>query len=191
MKHFYILPVLAVLSACASGSIFGDGGAEKNVQEKPSSAAASAAEKTPRPDYVPYRQGREQAAVSKRIYTILASRAVNKMLKNTAANYAGGKHPSLYVAAPVAEGQDAVPANIEYAGVVTRNIVAGSHGYALAGGQAEADYVLETFVRSRPVAGRGTNVIVYKIILKDARQNAIGSWTETLSPVMNDDKSWW
>ncbi len=188
MKHFYILPVLAVLSACASGSIFGDGKTEKNAQEKP---AVSVAEKTPRPDYVPYRQGRGQAAVSKRIYTILASRAVNKMLKNTAANYAGGKHPSLYVAAPVAEGQDAVPANIEYAGVVTRNIIAGSHGYALAGERTGADYVLETFVRSRPVAGRGTNVIVYTVVLKDGRQNTIGSWTETLSPVMNDDKSWW
>lgn len=191
MKHFYILPVLAVLSACASGSIFGNGETEKNAQEKASSAAVSAAEKTQRPDYVPYRQGCGQAAVSKRIYMILASRAVNKMLKNTAANYAGGKRPSMYVAAPVAEGQDAVPANVEYAGVVTQNIIAGSHSYVLAGKQAGADYVLETFVRSRPVVSRGTNVIVYKTVLKDGRQNEIGSWTETLSPVMNDDRSWW
>lgn len=189
MKHFHILPVLALLSACASGAIFGSGETETRASEAASPAAAGA--KAERPDYVPYRQGRDRAATSKQIYTVLASRAVNKMLKSTAAVYAGGKRPPLYVAAPVAEGKTPVPENLEYAGVVTQSVIAGSYSYALAGERAKADYVLETFVRSQPVVSRGTSVIVYKAVLKDAKQNEIGSWTETLSPVMNDDKSWW
>lgn len=189
MKHFYILPMLALLSACASGSIFGGGEAEKNAPETASPAAVAA--KAARPDYVPYRQGRDRTATSKQIYTVLASRAANKMLKSTAAVYAGGKYPPLYVSAPVAEGKTPVPENREYAGVVTQNIIAGSRSYALVDERAKADYVLETFVRSQPVVSRGTSVIVYKAVLKDAKQNEIGSWTETLSPVMNDDKSWW
>lgn len=189
MKHFYILPVLALLSACASGAIFGSGEAEKTAPETVSPTAGAV--KTERPDYVPYRQGRDRAVTSKQIYTILASRTVNKMLKSTTAVYAGGKYPSLYVSAPVAEGNMPVPENPEYAGVVTQNVIAGSHSYALVDERAKADYVLETFVRSRPVVSRGASVIVYKAVLKDAKQNEIGSWTETLSPVMNDDKSWW
>lgn len=189
MKYLYLLPVLALLSACTSGSIFGEGSSEKNGAKEPSEIS----EKQPaaRPDYVPYQSGRNRAATSKQIYTILASRAANKMLKATVANYAGAKYPPLYIATPVVEGGAAVPEHAEYAAVVTKDIIAGSHSYAPAARQSQADYVLEAFVRSNSVISRGTAVIVYKLVLKDKRQNEIGVWVETLSPIINDDKSWW
>lgn len=189
MRRFYLLPVLMFLSACTSGSIFGNTPSETTPSELPPQAEADRA--AIRPDYVPYRQGRNREVTSKQIYTVLASRAANKMLMATAANYAGAEKPSLYISAPVIDGKNVVPDHAEYAAAVTKDIIAGAHSYSLVQNKSGADYLLEISVRGSSVVSRGTSVIIYKLVLKDQLQNEKGAWVETLSPIINDDKSWW
>lgn len=191
MKRLYIMPLLAILSACASGSIFGNNPSDSVEPQKENVVNQTNEKQEVRPDYAPYYIGRRHGTTTRQIYTVLASRATNKMLKSTAALYAGAKYPSLYVDNPVSEGLAAVPEQPEYLTTVVKDIVTGSHSYVLSDKKTQANYVLESFISSNSVTAANTKVIVYKIILKDNQQKEIGTWVETLSPIMNDDQSWW
>lgn len=190
MKRLYIMPLLAILSACASGSIFGNNPSDSVEPQQENVINQTNEKQEIRPDYAPYYLGRKQGTTTRQIYTVLASRATNKMLKSTEALYAGAKYPSLYVGNPVSEGTAAVE-QPEYLTAIVKDIVTGSHSYVLSDKKTQANYVLESFISNNSVAAANTKVIVYKIILKDNQQKEIGTWVETLSPIMNDDQSWW
>ena len=144
-----------------------------------------------RPDYVPYVTKPYKDTTPQQIYSVLASRAVNRMLKDTASQYADNKLPQLYVDEPKTEGSNVVPENYAYTATVVKDIITGSHSYLLTDSQRGADYVLESYVSSNRVPGRETEIVVYKLIMKDADDKQIGAWHEALSPVTNDDQSWW
>lgn len=208
MKNLYILSLLAFLPACVSGVILDDTPSatpvekavvEQKKEPKPepvaettkASAETVVEVKKQRLDYVPYSPSSREGTSSRQIYTVLASRTTNKMLKSTPHIYSNGKYPSLFIKNPVTKGDFSVPETSEYAATVTKDIITGSHSYLVTEYAKKADYILEIFVSGHPVAERGSAVIVYKTVLKDRQNKEIGTWTEILTPIMNDDKSWW
>ncbi len=179
MKYIYALPLLLMMAACSNGAIFGDDDSSVKTVEEVKNLPVLYQNK-------PYKE-----ATSQQIYTVLASRSINKMLKDTSEKYSGGKLPTIYVLEPKQQGSVVVPDNVEYATKVTKDILQGTKKYILADSELKADYVLETIISRNPIPARNTSIIVYKTIMKDNRKNEVGTWVETLSPIMNDDQSWW
>ena len=161
---------------------------EKKAVEK---RAVTADIKKPRINYVPYDVGSHKAATPQQIYTVLASRIINRMLKETSSIYADAKFPQLYVADTRKEGDNPLPDNYQYTAAVAKDIITGSHSYLLVDSQKDADYVLNIYVSSNRIPSRETDIITCRMIMQDRDNKEIGSWFETLSPITNDDKSWW
>jgi len=202
MKIFYLLTVISFLSACASGPIFGD---EENPapaktvvvetvdqpQPAPQKQPKKAVEQPSRPDYVPYVTGPYKEATSQQIYAVLASRATNKMLIDTTSLYTQPQTPTVYINSPITEGALPIPENSLYSTQVVKDIINGTHSYKIVDSPRRADYVLDTYISRKPIANRETTIVVYKLVLSDKNNKNVGSWTETLSPIINDDQSWW
>ncbi len=207
MKILYALCAVLGLGACAKGAIFENAtpveraplvvdiqntednlSATKEVVVKEKEKSENIKQRT---DYVPYVVKPYHETASQKVYTILASRAVNKMLRETTPLYENAKYPTLYIKDPLLEGTTSVPENSGYAMKVTKDIVTGSHSYLIVDSLRRADYVLDTHISSNLIASRGTEVVVYKLVLTDKDGKEVGSWVEMLSPITNDDQSWW
>ena len=203
MKIFYLLTVIPFLSACASGPIFGDDEAQAPTKtvavtetvDQPQTASQKqpekAVEQPARPDYVPYVTGPYKEASSQQIYTVLASRTANEMLIDTASLYTKPQAPTVYINTPITEGALPIPENSLYSTQVVKDIINGTHSYKIVDSPRRADYVLDTYISRKPIANRETTIVVYKLVLSDKNNKNVGSWTETLSPIINDDQSWW
>ena len=127
---------------------------------------------------------------SRQLYTVLGSRAINKMLTETANLYKDEK-PNLFLSYPNVDNRNMIFSSPEYAEVVAEDIIVGSESYNVVHASDAADYVLDTYISGATVAGRGTPVVAYRIILKDRQNKQIGTWSESVSQIANDDKSWW
>ena len=143
------------------------------------------------PDYVPYYEGKHAEASLPQLYAILASRTVNKMLRATTAIYNSVKSPTMYVSAPQNENPSISLSNLEYADKATKNIISASRSYTLTEYAGNADYTLDTYIAQNEDYNRGKPILSYRIILKNRDNKQIGTWRDTLSPISNDDQSWW
>ncbi len=141
--------------------------------------------------HFPY-QNVERAKVSMpQLYYVLASRTVNKMLKSTAIIYNSVKSPTMYVEIPQNENPAVDLPNLEYAATATKNIISGAHAYALTENRATADYILQTYISQTQNYDREKPILSYRLILKNRANEKIGTWVDSLSPISNDDQSWW
>ena len=128
--------------------------------------------------------------VSRQLYTVLGSRTINKMLKDTSDIYKNGA-PNLFISLPVIDTQSMILSSPEYAEVVAEDIIVGSNTYNVVHSIDQADYILYTYISDANVSDRSKPIVVYRNVLMDQQNKQIGTWAESLSQITNDDKSWW
>ncbi len=169
-----------------------------NIQIEPSQNAApqNNAVNVPANQYQYQYQYRPQpgiqlpAGTSRQLYTVLGSRNINKMLMETSDLYKNNK-PNLFIALPTLDTRNVALTSPEYAEVITEDIVVGAGSYNVVHSSDQADYILYTYISDASLQNGGRPVIVYRTVLKDRQNNQIGTWTESVSQIANDDKSWW
>ena len=135
---------------------------------------------------------RYDAETMQQPYYVLVSRNINKMLKDTASIYNANANavPTIYVSMPENENPSLSLPNLEYAEKVAKDIIKSSDSYKLTDDRYQATYILDTsLARREPTDSRP--IILCRMVLKNRNNNEIGTWVESLSPVANDDQSWW
>lgn len=147
--------------------------------------------KEPAKKRVPYQNVAPVKTSLPQLYYVLASRTVNKMLKSTAIIYKSVKSPTMYVENPQNENPAVELPNLESAANATKDIISGSHTYALTENRSGADYILQTYVAQTQNYEREKPILSYRLILKNRANEKIGTWVDSLSPISNDDQSWW
>ncbi len=147
--------------------------------------------KEPAKKRVPYQNVAPVKTSLPQLYYVLASRTVNKMLKSTAIIYKSVKSPTMYVENPQNENPAVELPNLESAANATKDIISGSHTYALTENRSGADYILQTYVAQTKNYEREKPILSYRLILKNRANEKIGTWVDSLSPISNDDQSWW
>ena len=220
MKYLYILPLAMILTACRSGTIVEaekvdtpkteqtywadedykqtentDAVAPKVVKLNPNIKIEPDYAEQPeititQEQYVPAPSLTLSDETSRQLYTVLGARAINKMLTETEDLYKEDK-PNLFISYPNVDNRNMIFSSPEYAEVVAEDIIVGSESYNVVHASDSADYVLDTHISGATVAGKGTPVVAYRIILKDRQNKQIGTWSESVSQIANDDKSWW
>ena len=135
------------------------------------------------------------AAYLQQLYSVLITRTTNKMLKATSAIYNSkkttGVTPTIYVPIPENENPSVTLPNLDYAGEVAKNIISSSHSYQLVEDSYNSSYVLSISLAQREDYNRKRPILSCRMILRNQNNKEIGTWVETLSPVSNDDRSWW
>lgn len=150
----------------------------------------------PSGDYgLEYRDAQEvnfEANIDPKVYAIVARRALNKMLDETAPLYEtkDDEVPSLYVR-DVKIYDDRLPDGFYQAHKETQKILENSHTFKLTNNKYEADYFLETEIDTAEILNYDSPVIIYRLILLDQRNGVIKEWKENIRRVRNDDRSWW
>lgn len=125
--------------------------------------------------------------IDPKVYSIAATRAVNKFLDGTKIVYEQNPAPTLYIKDVIKE-DSTLPDGFYYAGKKVRDIIEASRSYQVVNNINEASYYLDMWVsRSSPDA----RDLTYTLILSSADGQELGSWSETLKMLKNDDRSWW
>ncbi len=141
-------------------------------------------------DDIYYEQAFYTDAVAPKVYAVVAARATNKMLDQTATLTAKTPRPRLYI--KDMQILDAnLPDGFAYAGKVTRDIIDGSQTFTLVNNYGEADYALEIIVDGATNPGAETPIIIYTLRLLDRNGTPQGQWSENIKQIRNDDRSWW
>ncbi len=132
----------------------------------------------------------EQATynISPQVYGIVAGRAVNKMLTEVPALLAANKNAPLFIAETTLIDRY-LPAEPDTAAKTAKEIIYGSQMFNLVDDRSKASYVLESSLNN--VNTPEIPVILYELKLLDANGHQIGTWSDTIRQVQNDDGSWW
>ena len=125
------------------------------------------------------------------MYSVVAARVTNRMLDQTTSVYEKAVKPKLYVRQIKKAGVDHIPDGFYHVRQVTKDIISGSKTYTLVNTQEEADYWLDITVSRLNVKDLPGNILQYKMLLLDKKNNEVGSWMESIRQVQNDDRSWW
>lgn len=131
-----------------------------------------------------------QDNITPEVYSIVATRATNKMLDETSKIYDNAPSPTLYVK-EVKRLNDELPAGLYLANKVTKDIINGSRTFSVVNNIKDAEYVLDVTVDKLTIEGYNNPVIKYHSVLSDNKNNKIQEWSESIQQVINDDKSWW
>ena len=189
MKKLLVVLAISTLSAC--GSMWGS---SHNTYEETRVTKTTTVE-SKRPRFVvetPYGMADLYDETSApQLYSVVASRATNKMLEQTTDVYEKLPRPKIYVMQVKKTGTDPVPNGFYYARQVTKEIIDGSKTFLVVNTMDEADYMLEVLVTKLNVPNLPGNVLQYKLILLDKGNNQVGTWIENIRQVQNDDRSWW
>ncbi len=121
-------------------------------------------------------------------YSIVATRAVNKMLLDAPALFATDKSAPLYIADMV-QVDRYLPEGSYAAEKAAKDIIHGSAMFNLVTDQAQAKYILQSSITN--INTPEFPVIVYRMELYDNQGQKLGSWSDSLRQIQNDDKSWW
>ena len=105
--------------------------------------------------------------ISPDVYALVAARATNRMLDETA---------EVYEQNPRRE---------------TKDIIEGSGTFTLVNNLNEAQYYLEVSVSPIPLKDKEVPAISYHLSLYTNQNAKIGEWAQMIKQVQNDDKSWW
>ena len=133
------------------------------------------------------------AAYLQRLYPVLVSRTTNKMLKSTSAIYnaKGASTPTMYVSYPENENPSVGLPNLEYASEIAKDIITSAQSYLLVDSKQSAGYVLDISLAQNENYDHSRPILSCRMVLKNANNQQVGTWVESLSPVSNDDQSWW
>lgn len=171
MKKLWIITALGLLAAC------------RNYAE---TKTVTAYEQPMVPN--PYQEDKYQ---DQRMYTVAASRVVNKMLKETEHVYRKTPRPNIFVRPVKKLGSEHLPEGFSSAQTTAEQIIAGSSTYVLTRNPDNAKYYLDMSVSKLEVDSLPGTVVQYKAVLFDRWNHQVGTWTEVIRQVQNDDKSWW
>lgn len=125
------------------------------------------------------------------LYSVVAARVTNKMLDQTTEIYERALPPKLYIMQIKKAGVEHIPDGFFYSRQVTKEIIEGSKTFVPVNTREEADYVLDIVVSRLNVKNVPGTVLQYKMTMFDKGNNEVGSWTEAIRQVQNDDRSWW
>lgn len=123
------------------------------------------------------------------VYTIVATRAVNKMLDDTRSIYEKNGKAKIYVTET--EIEDQLPNGKFLSERVTEQIIDASRTFVVVNNKNDADYYTETLIKKIEIEGNNSPMIQYKITLFEKDGKKVNEWTEVIRQVQNDDKSWW
>lgn len=123
------------------------------------------------------------------VYSIVATRAVNKMLDDTRPIYENLGTTFLYIMEPK-KMQGDVENGFYLSQRVTKNIIEGSKTYTIVNSMQEADYYLETLISKINIQGQNSPIIQYKLMMFDKSDRKVNEWIETIRQTKNDDRSW-
>ncbi|MFI3241694.1 MAG: hypothetical protein R3Y43_03925 [Alphaproteobacteria bacterium] len=129
-------------------------------------------------------QEAKELPASPQDYGILASRVTNKMLDDTKDIYESIPQSKIYIRS-IEKISDNIPEGFYSANKNINDILTNSNTFIVTNNQAETNYHLESIVSAND------NTIVYKMNLLDNEGNIIKEYTETLSRLQNDDKTYW
>lgn len=154
--------------------------------------SASCATKKPAPEVIEYQFDKKvyEDAIAPQIYGIVATRTTNKMLDDTKNIYENLSAPFLYVM-EIKKDDVNLPDGFYYSNQITKEILTNSRTFRLVSNMNDADYYLETIVSTYTTPDNESPIIVYKMILFDNKNVKINEWTENVSRIKNDDKTWW
>ncbi|MFV0626404.1 MAG: hypothetical protein ACK5N8_03525 [Alphaproteobacteria bacterium] len=127
--------------------------------------------------------------IAPEIYSIVATRATNKMLDNTNSIYDKQGEKRIYVTKTKLE--DDLPNGFYLSQEVTKKIIESSRTFTVVNNMNDADYYTETLIKKIQIEGRDAPIVQYKLMLFDKQNNKINEWSETIRQVENDDRSWW
>lgn len=130
-------------------------------------------------------------SVSPKVYAIVATRGVNKMLDQTQNLYQEqNKKPKLLIQKAEKLNTN-LPDGFNYANKTIYDIVNGSQNYMLVDKLDDADFVLESSFDAKANPNMPSPIIIFNLSLKDKDGKVIDSWQESIKQVENDDQSWW
>ncbi len=129
--------------------------------------------------------------ISPKVYAIVASRTVNKMLDETQ-NLYQSKDAKKKLFIPKAQKlNSSLPDGFNYANKTIYDIVDGSSMFILVSKVDDADLVLESSFDAKANPNMPSPIIVFNLTLKDNAGKVIDSWQENIKQLANDDQSWW
>ena len=121
-------------------------------------------------------------------YSIVATRAVNKMLLDAPALFATDKSAPLYIADMV-QVDRYLPEGSYAAGKTAKEILVTSGMFNIVDDESKAAFVLKSSLNN--VNTPEIPVLLYRLELYDINGDLAGSWQDSLRQVQNDDGSWW
>lgn len=123
------------------------------------------------------------------VYTIAATRAVNKMLDDTQSIYSKPKQTFLFI--NDLQKEEDIPNGVYLAEKTVKDIIKASKTYTIVNSLEESDYQLESFVGKITVQGYKNKMIQYKMTLVDKKGEKIKEYIEVIKETKNYDNSWW
>lgn len=128
-------------------------------------------------------------AVMPEVYTVVATRAINKMLDNTQKLYNDRKNNALFI--NDFEKDEDLPSGHYLAEYTSKKIINASRTFKVVNTREEANYLLKTLISRVTIEGSDNKIIQYKLILSDKDENVIDEWIETIRRTESYDNSWW
>lgn len=128
--------------------------------------------------------------ITPEVYALVAARATNKMLDDTAEIYERSPQPTLYIM-KVKKTDDNLPDGFYQARRTTKEILEGAKAFTVVNNLNDAQYYLEVSAVPVPLVGKKIPAISYHLSLFANNNDKIGEWAQMIKQVQNDDKSWW
>ena len=128
--------------------------------------------------------------ISPDVYALVAARATNRMLDETAEVYEQNPRPTLYLM-QIKNTDENLPDGFYLARRETKDIIEGSGTFTLVNNLNEAQYYLEVSVSPIQLKDKEVPAISYHLSLYTNQNAKIGEWAQMIKQVQNDDKSWW
>ena len=126
--------------------------------------------------------------IDPQVYGIVASRTANKMLNEVPAILAEDKTAPMFIEETVYIDRY-MPMSPDVAGKTVKEILTGSEMFNLTENRDEAELILSSSLNN--VNTPEVPVFVYLIKLTDKNGKLLGSWSDSIRQVQNDDGSWW
>ncbi|MDD4556650.1 MAG: hypothetical protein PHE89_04925 [Alphaproteobacteria bacterium] len=127
--------------------------------------------------------------VAPEVYSIVATRTVNRMLDDTKDFYEKPQPNRLYITETKLE--EDLPNGFYLSQAVTKNVIEASRTFDVVNNLKDADYYTETLIKKIQIDESSSPIIQYKMMLFDMENNKINEWSETIRQLENDDRSWW
>lgn len=116
------------------------------------------------------------------VYDVVATRATNRMLQDSAAIYDNGNKKNIYVKETRLLASD-LPSGSHRLRGVTRDIIDGSKTFDVVNNLNNADYILETSADWYVAPNNSTPALQYKLSLYDNNNKKLKEWIEIIRQV--------
>ncbi|MDR1694692.1 MAG: hypothetical protein LBR70_05855 [Lactobacillaceae bacterium] len=179
-KLLAILLTASLLAACQTNS---------NARQEDAAAGENSNAKNSYHIDRPYAmQSYYDETATPEVYSIVATRAVNRMLDQTRPIYENLGATFLYIMEPKTSKE--TESGFYLSQMVAKKMIEGSKTYTIVNSMNEADYYLETLITKISIEGSDSPIIQYKLMMFDKKDRKVNEWIENIRQVSNDDRSW-